>query len=182
MRCVVKKDEAGKKVVVEERKRKRSASSSGQHAQAAAAKAKADSSGADGSAAASASNHNSDTETAFEDDDLASAAALPAGGVSGAPGTPSDLFLRRDLAKKFRSEYESFRRRKCDEFQEYLRIDSSGVNGFGSADALFDRAMANVMGAAAAADGDAIGVEVKEAPAIWGDFVPAACAAGFCDE
>ena len=42
MRCVVKKDEAGKKVVVEERKRKRSASSSGHAQAAAAAKAKAD--------------------------------------------------------------------------------------------------------------------------------------------
>ena len=75
-----------------------------------------------------------------------------------------------------------YRRRKCDEFQEYLRISSGGIGGFGSADALFDRAMANVMGAAVNGGGS-VGVEVKEASAaIWGDFVPAACAAGFCDE
>ena len=187
LRCVVKKDEAGNKIVVEEsRKRKRSSGSSASVAASAASKAEKRENGglsaptSSNVSSAAPSNHNSDTETAFEDDDLTSASAM---GLSANPNSPPDPFLKRDLAKKFRIEYESFRRRKCDEFQEYLKIGSNMGNGgdFDSPDALFDRAMINVMGNV---DGGGVAavVEMKEpSTAGFANFVPAAFA-GIYDE
>jgi len=173
IRCVVKKDEAGNKIVVEEsRKRKRSSGSAASKAE------KKDNGGlpdlatacsSSNVSSAAPSNHNSDTETAFEDDDLASASAM---GL--APNSSPDPFLKRDLAKKFRLEYESFRRLKCDEFQEYLRINNNmGWGDVDSPDVLFNRAMTNVMGGVNDG-GVAAVVEMKESFAP--NFIPAAFA------
>ena len=173
VRCVVKKDEAGNKIVVEEsRKRRRSSSKAEERAALKAERAAPTSSNV---SSAAPSNHNSDTETAFEDDDLASASAMN-GLVD--PNSPPDPFLKRDLAKKFRIEYESYRRRKCDEFQEYLKIGSSMGDGV-NPDVLFDRAMINIVGNV---DGGGVAavVEMKE-PSLSPNFVPAAFA-GIYDE
>lgn len=181
VRCVVKKDEAGNKIIVEEsRKRKRSSGSAASVASAAAALTAEERDGGSSLSALTAcsssnvssatpSNHNSDTETAFEDDDLASASAM---GL--APNSSPDPFLKRDLAKKFRLEYESFRRLKCDEFQEYLRINNNmGWGDVDSPDVLFNRAMTNVMGGVNDG-GVAAVVEMKESFAP--NFIPAAFA------
>ena len=170
VRCVVKKDEAGNKIVVEEtRKRKRSASSKA--AAAAEAEKKAASSNA---SSAAPSNHNSDTETAFEDDDLTSAPAAAAAmnGLAD-PNSPPDPFLKRDLAKKFRLEYESYRKWKIDEFHEYLKI-AEGIDS--SPDEVFDRALIDIVGSL---DGGGVAavVEMRDpSTASFSNFVPSALA------
>ena len=159
VRCVVKKDEAGNKIVVEEtRKRKRSASS----------KAEAEKKAASSNASSAApSNHNSDTETAFEDDDLTSAPAAAAAN----PNSPPDPFLKRDLAKKFRLEYESYRKWKIDEFHEYLKI-AEGIDS--TPDEVFDRSLIDIVGSVDGG-GVAVVVEMKDpSTASFDNFVPAA--------
>ena len=163
VRCVVKKDEAGNKIVVEEtRKRKRSASS----------KAEAEKKAASSNASSAApSNHNSDTETAFEDDDLTSAPAAAAANGLADPNSPPDPFLKRDLAKKFRLEYESYRKWKIDEFHEYLKI-AEGIDS--TPDEVFDRSLIDIVGSVDGG-GVAVVVEMKDpSTASFDNFVPAA--------
>ena len=170
VRCVVKKDEAGNKIVVEEtRKRKRSASSKA--AAAAEADKKAARPTSSNTSSAAPSNHNSDTETAFEDDDLTSAPAATNGLAD--PNSPPDPFLKRDLAKKFRLEYESYRKWKIDEFHTYLKI-AEDAEGDNSPDALFDRSLIDIVGSV---DGGGVPVvvEMKDpSTASFDNFVPAA--------
>ena len=169
VRCVVKKDEAGNKIVVEEtRKRKRSASSKAAATAEAEKKAKAASSNA---SSAAPSNHNSDTETAFEDDDLTSAPAAAAANGLADPNGPPDPFLKRDLAKKFRLEYESYRKWKIDEFHEYLKI-ADGIDS--TPDEVFDRSLIDIVGSVDGG-GVAVVVEMKDpSTASFDNFVPAA--------
>ena len=169
VRCVVKKDEAGNKIVVEEtRKRKRSASSKA--AAAAEADKKAARPTSSNTSSAAPSNHNSDTETAFEDDDLTSAPAAAANGLAD-PNSPPDPFLKRDLAKKFRLEYESYRKWKIDEFHEYLKI-ADGIDS--TPDEVFDRSLIDIVGSVDGG-GVAVVVEMKDpSTASFDNFVPAA--------
>ena len=127
---------------------------------------------ASNASSAAPSNHNSDTETAFEDDDLTSAPAAAANGLAD-PNSPPDPFLKRDLAKKFRLEYESYRKWKIDEFQEYLKI-AEGIDS--SPDEVFDRALIDIVGSL---DGGGVAavVEMRDpSTASFSNFVPAALA------